>query len=113
MRNYRAIKAKRFYEQNGRCHYCEQPMWLDDEAAFARRYGLTPRQTRHLQATAEHLDPLGAGGADEPHNIAAACSFCNRHRHRFRPLCAPDPEQFARHVRGRLAKGRWHGLRLA
>lgn len=113
MRSYRAIKAKRFHEQNGCCHYCEQPMWLGDAAGFAKRYGRSRKQARWLQATAEHLVPLGEGGEDAAHNIVAACLFCNDRRHRFRPLCAPSPEQFARQVRARLAKGRWHGLQLA
>ncbi|QUM71074.1 hypothetical protein ICN83_11850 [Sphingopyxis granuli] len=51
-----------FLQQNGRCHYCEQPMWIDDREKFAREYRISSKKVHFLQATAEHLVPRSEGG---------------------------------------------------
>ncbi|WP_218140493.1 HNH endonuclease signature motif containing protein [Sphingopyxis sp. YR583] len=85
-------------------------MWNDDPAAVAARYGITLKQAQHLKVTAEHLVARQDGGTDTPDNIVAACTYCNDRRHRRRsPL---SPEDYARKVRDRLAKGKWHRMRL-
>jgi 5-methylcytosine-specific restriction endonuclease McrA len=110
MANLSKLRARRFSEQAGRCHYCRQPMRLGEGAIFAEQHGLTTSQAAFLQATAEHLTARSEGGSNAPANIVAACAYCNGHRHR---ACLPLlPAAFQRHVRARLARGRWHGLCL-
>jgi len=99
-----------FLQQEVRCYYCKQPMWLDDPKDYSAKYGLTARETRSLQCTAEHLQPRRDGGGDESANIVAACLFCNRRREtRATPL---SPERYSRYVTRRVSKGRWHGARI-
>ena len=99
-------RARAFQHQEGRCYYCAQPMWLGEPDDFARQYGLTRRQARSFQCTAEHLTARCDGGSDTASNIVAACRHCNTTRHRRRvPL---DPVTYRHYVRRRLAKGRWH-----
>src|SRR3546814_1576916 len=59
----------RFYQQNGRCHYCGDPMWTTDSAKFAKIYQVSNKQARWRQATAEHLIPRSKGGSDRRVNI--------------------------------------------
>src|SRR3546814_9416504 len=72
----------RFYQQNGRCHYCGDPMWTTDSAKFAKIYQVSNKQARGRQATAEHLIPRSKGGSDRRVNIVAACIFSNSNRNR-------------------------------
>jgi 5-methylcytosine-specific restriction endonuclease McrA len=109
MSKIRKLRDACFCSQDGRCHYCDAPMWQREPAHFARKHGITESLARVLQATAEHLKPRCEGGYDDATNIVAACLFCNRHRHRTRT--ALPPERFKDKVRNRLAAGRWHGLR--
>jgi hypothetical protein len=101
------LRHAAFSEQNGRCFYCDSPMWLDDVIEFAARHHLSARQARWLQATAEHLVPRHEGGRNAD-NIVAACRWCNwmRHSHRL-PQQAPSPSAHRCLVRHRLAKGKW------
>ena len=43
-----------FARQAGRCSYYDLPMWTKDPHSFAERFGITHRQARLLQCTAEH-----------------------------------------------------------
>jgi 5-methylcytosine-specific restriction endonuclease McrA len=91
----RRTKLKRyriaaFREQRGRCYYCKLPMWEVDPKTFASKHGLTLRQGRQLRSTAEHLQARSEGGSDERSNIVAACSLCNRSRHRPKRPKAPE-----------------------
>jgi 5-methylcytosine-specific restriction endonuclease McrA len=96
--------------QEGRCHYCQYPMWVRDREAFAREYGLSLRVARHFQCTAEHLRPRSEGGRNSKSNIVAACLFCNQKRHQTkRPL---EPAAYKRKVQSRLTKGRWNAALL-
>jgi len=81
-------------------------MVWEDIKVFAASYRISPRAARQLQCTAEHLVPQSDGGGDDAANIAAACHRCNQGRHRR--TVAPDPEQFRRHVQGRVCRGKWH-----
>jgi hypothetical protein len=103
------LRAVAFTRQGGRCYYCAVPIWLIDAKSFAQKHPLTQRQTKWLQCTAEHLIARQDGGTDSPDNIAAACLYCNQHRHRCR--VAPSPSMFRQRVRLRMARGGWHGLR--
>ncbi len=99
-----------YIRQSGLCFYCGQPMWLDSLEAFAARYGLTKKQARLLQCTGEHLHPHSDGGDASEANIAAACLYCNQHRHqakRVRP-----PQTLKKYVRHRIANGKWHPVLL-
>jgi|SRR6185503_18125039 len=71
-----------FVFQRGLCHYCAKPMWRHDPAAFVAAQGVTLRQARQLQSTAEHLLARRDGGGDTADNIVAAHLACNRGRHR-------------------------------
>lgn len=111
MRKIAKIKTLKFWLQGGRCFYCCQPIWYENPHHFADQHGFDIARVRHLQATAEHLVARCEGGADTPDNIVAACRFCNTRRHRAkRPLA---PEAYARRVRSRLSRGRWHGIMLS
>ncbi len=107
------IKPRRsaFVRQNGKCCYCGFEMWQDSPESFALRHGLTLKQARHFQCTAEHLKARKDGGGNGSSNIAAACIRCNQLRHaRKKPM---EPEQYQRHVISRVVKGGWHAARPA
>jgi 5-methylcytosine-specific restriction endonuclease McrA len=108
LKNIAKIRKTKFLLQNGECYYCCQPMWRRDIEKFANQHRLTAKTARLFQATAEHLIARSDGGADMFGNIVAACWFCNTQRHRtIRPL---SPDIFARKVRSRLRRGKWHGF---
>ena len=96
------LRADAFARQNGLCFYCGQPMWLDDCAAFAREYGLTLRQARRRQCTAEHLIARKDGGRESASNIVAACRGCNQTRHRRK---LPPPPLLWRAIQSRRGHG--------
>ena len=104
-----ATKKHRFtayYQQQGLCIYCEKPMWLDDIKAFAKQQSITTDQAKQSKCTAEHLIPKSEGGENAQRNIAAACLFCNKTRHKCKhPL---DPIRFKKRVMNRVAKNRWN-----
>lgn len=95
-----------FARQNGRCHYCGFPMWLEDPAELSAPFGLSDRESARLQCTAEHLVARQDGGGDGADNIVAACRFCNVTRHRL--SSPPDPVRYRLRVLCRLNAGRWH-----
>lgn len=95
-----------FLSQSGCCYYCGNPMWSEDPAAFARTHGISIKQARLLQATAEHLQARQDGGGDDAGNIVAACLFCNRRRHARRN--PPAPATYLAMVRNRLKRGAWN-----
>lgn len=98
-------RQKAFLRQQGRCFYCQQPMWLDDPHSFAQLHGLTTRQAQLLQCTGEHLVAHSEGGGANAANIVAACFHCNQRRHNRKS--APDPESYRRLVMRRMAKNGW------
>jgi 5-methylcytosine-specific restriction endonuclease McrA len=104
---YFSARNAAFHRQDGRCFYCEFPMWLTDLAGFAAAHGLTLRQASRLQATGEHLVAQQDGGRHGA-NVVAACHHCNQARHRFRPHAAPDPDRFQARVRSRVKHRHWH-----
>jgi len=99
-------RRRAFLSQQHRCYYCQQPMWLDDPAAFGLQHGLTLTQASRLKCTAEHLNARRDGGGDGASNIVAACLHCNATRHKRR--VPPDPLTFRAQVQRRIAKGSWH-----
>lgn len=102
----RRFRKRAFLRQDGRCYYCQQPMFDGgDLLAFAARHRLTRKQALQFKSTAEHLVARQDGGLDSESNIAAACQRCNLARHRrLRPVSAAE---FSVYVRKRLL---WHGL---
>ncbi|MBY0343267.1 MAG: HNH endonuclease [Sphingomonadales bacterium] len=111
MKKLSKIRALKYAAQGGRCFYCRQPMWHGNQAGFVEKFGLPCHKAHYLKVTAEHLLARCEGGGDTPENIVAACWFCNTHRHHSKRPLAPD--DYARKVRSRLSRGRWHGLILA
>ncbi|EIL98759.1 hypothetical protein UUA_10771 [Rhodanobacter thiooxydans LCS2] len=101
-----SLRNRAYRNQHGRCFYCGRAMWQSSPVPFAQRCGLTSRQARQMQATAEHLLARCDGGKDTESNIVAACDFCNRHRHCRKT--APSPEHYRTLVQQRVAAGRWH-----
>lgn len=101
--DFRRSAAKR---QGHRCFYCGFPIWEQDAADFAARYGISQAEARRFLCTAEHVLALGDGGTSRKDNIVAACNFCNRIRHRRKGRIAA--QQFAALVQRRLAKQAWH-----
>lgn len=97
-----------YVAQAGLCFYCSCAMWLRsiDELTKPYAYGITKKQAKMFQCTAEHLIPQSEGGSDLPRNIVAACLQCNVRRHKRK--IAPSPDKHLSRVRSRIAKGRWH-----
>lgn len=95
------LRTLAFHSQQGRCCYCEQPMWLTCPTELE----LSPRTARYSQCTAEHLLAQQDGGKDTRGNIAAACWTCNQRRHRRKKRLTP--EAFKALVRRRVAAGKW------
>jgi hypothetical protein len=102
-RKYREQKA---HEQYRRCYYCNFPMWSKRPNGFARHWGISLKEAARFHCTAEHLLARCDGGTSRFDNIAAACWFCNSHRHRR--AIAPAPERYRELVRSRVAKFAWH-----
>ena len=103
-------RKRAYLRQSGRCCYCKQPMWLKNLNQYAQQYCLTINRARQMQCTGEHLIAHKDGGSAGNENIAAACKYCNEHRHRRKK--ALNPTEFGHYVLRRLKKGRWHGLTL-
>jgi hypothetical protein len=83
-------------------------MWDDDLGSFVLTYRLTRRSAQTLKCTAEHLTARCEGGKDRADNIVAACLICNHRRHQMkRPK---SPQDYRRHVQGRVQKGKWHSF---
>lgn len=59
-----------FIRQGGRCCYCGFAMWLDSSESFAECHGISVKQARFFQCTAEHLHARRDGGGDIRSNIA-------------------------------------------
>ncbi|WOB27738.1 MULTISPECIES: HNH endonuclease [Xanthomonas] len=95
------LRTLAFHAQQGRCCYCEQPMWLTSPTELK----LSHRSARRDQCTAEHLTAQQDGGKDTRGNIAAACWTCNQRRHRRKKRLTP--EAFKALVRRRVAAGKW------
>lgn len=105
------IRKVKFEQQRGHCAYCCQPMWECDPVPFAQKYGLSLPKAKLLRSTAEHLTARQDCGCDTPANIVAACIYCNSKRHQSRQ--PKPPTEYARKVRRRLQKGKWHGIKIA
>lgn len=99
-------RLKAFNLQQGRCIYCELPMWSDDPEAFAKKYKITTKQAKPFQCTAEHLLARQDGGKDHASNIVAACHYCNQKRHKCKS--PKDPISYKQYVTNRLEKGKWN-----
>lgn len=96
-----------FISQGGNCHWCQHPMWLEDRKSFAALHGLTTKQTRRFQCTAEHLVAQRDGGKHGRENIVAACRHCNWTRH-LPIIPDPAPEAYMTRVRASVSRHRWH-----
>ena len=88
-RNLKKSRIAAFRNQCGRCYYCDLPIWEAEPEAFALKYGLTLGQAKQLRSTAEHLRARSEGGDNGRSNVVAACSQCNRLRHRPKRAKAP------------------------
>lgn len=100
-------RARAFRHQHGRCIYCNALMWLQSPRELQ---GVGIRRAQLLQATAEHIHARCDGGTDACANIAAACWYCNQHRHRAKkPLAFPA---YQARVRRRMMAGKWHGCQV-
>lgn len=92
--NIQRFRMAAFVRQQGRCYYCDAPMWIASSCG-----------SRHLQCTAEHLVARCDGGHNRAENIVAACAYCNHTRHkRKRPQ---DAHAYRLHVQNRIRLGRW------
>lgn len=111
MTSIKTLRKSAFTKQNGKCCYCGFSMWLDSANDFAKRHGITVKQARFFQCTAEHLQARQDGGKDVGGNIAAACIHCNQLRHqRLKPMAV---ERYQKYVEKRVSKGAWHNARPA
>ena len=101
------LRTQAFHAQRGLCCYCGLPMWQASPDEL-KPFGLCARTVAPLRCTAEHLQAQQDGGRNKQSNIAAACLFCNSHRHKGRANAAPAPEVYKAHITKRMAKGKWH-----
>lgn len=106
-RKYRQRKAE---EQHQHCFYCGFPMWTKQPSRFARRFGISLKEAVRFRCTLEHLVARCDGGTSCLDNIAAACWYCNSHRHM--KANAPTAERYREFVRNRVAKSGWHHQHL-
>lgn len=104
-------RAKAFYRQEGRCYYCDYPMYVTSPQKYAQLYGCSRRQALQMQCTAEHLVAKCEGGSNRASNIAAACKRCNVRRHQGK--VALPPQAYRELVQSKVMEGRWHPFRLA
>jgi hypothetical protein len=99
-------RLKAFNLQQGKCFYCELPMWLDHPQQFADEYKITLKQAKPFKCTAEHLLAKQDGGKDNQNNIVAACHYCNQKHHQRKS--PKDPMPYKHYVTKRVAKGKWN-----
>ena len=99
-----------FHAQKHRCCYCSLTMWLASPAEI-QAIGLQSRSAALLRCTAEHLVAKQDGGKNVAGNIAAACWYCNTHRHKRKT--APAPDAYRTFVERRKAKGKWNSFLIA
>lgn len=111
MTSLKKHRQSAFAHQNGKCCYCGFAMWQDSPESFAEHYGISVKQARFFQCTAEHLHARQDGGGDIRSNIAAACIRCNQLRHARK--VAMSPEKYQCHVQKRVKRGGWHVARPA
>ena len=104
-------RLKAFDLQQGRCIYCELPMWLDNPEAFAKKYKITIKGAALFKCTAEHLLARQDGGKDKESNIVAACYFCNQKRHTCKN--PKDPISYKHYVSNRVGKGKWNSVLIS
>jgi len=101
-------RFKAFNLQQGRCIYCELPMWLKHPESFAKKYKITTKGALLFKCTAEHLLAKQDGGKDDESNIVAACHFCNQKRHKCKK--PKDPIPYKQYVSSRVGKGKWNSV---
>lgn len=99
-------RLKAFNLQQGRCIYCEWPMWMVRPEEFAKKYKVSTKQAKHFQCTAEHLKAKQDGGKDTARNISAACHYCNQKRHQRKS--PKDPLSYKHYVTSRVNNGKWN-----
>jgi len=99
-------RFKAFNLQQGRCIYCELPMWLANPQAFAMKYKTTLKEAKLFKCTAEHLKAKQDGGNAHESNIVAACHYCNQKRHKCKT--PKDPISYKQYVTKRLEKRKWN-----
>lgn len=113
MQKRKPLKTPRkqaFLRQNGRCFYCQNPIWEENPEQYAKLYGLSLRKAQWMRCTGEHLTAYKDGGSATPDNIVAACYFCNTRRHARKKDITP--EKYKIFVSKRVEKKRWHGLAM-
>lgn len=105
------IRNRKMQAQNGRCYYCDCLMWTGDFVHFQQLFGLTLKQLKYFQCTAEHLIPKSDNGRDVAENVVAACRYCNATRHAGKIVL--EPEAYKEKVKNRLKRGGWHRIPVA
>lgn len=105
------VRNRQMKAQNGRCYYCDQPIWLQDINRFCAHYDLSKEHALAFKCTAEHLIARTDGGPDTDDNIVAACHYCHQVRHE--EVEALTPDKYINLARTEIKAGRWHGLQLA
>lgn len=104
------IRRDKMRAQEGRCYYCDLPMWdpkLDHDVSDLCQ---SRAFQKYLRCTAEHLHPRSEGGANTHDNIVAACWYCNTRRHHRKD--PPSPSAHRARVQKRMAQGKWLAAQL-
>lgn len=79
----KTLRSRSFHFQEGRCYYCDAPMWFPTPGELSLR----SRASHAYQCTAEHLLARQDGGKDVASNVVAACDLCNLRRHKASQPC--------------------------
>lgn len=73
----------RLKEQEGKCHWCQQPLF---RRGHFNAYEFPGPEISGGLATIDHVIPLAQDGPDTLENIVAACSDCNQRRGDGQPV---------------------------
>ena len=76
----RATRQRMFEEQEGKCHWCSDPMEMN--ALYTTIEGNTANNPRY--ASFEHVIPKMAGGGQGKRNVVLAHAKCNNKRHKMK-----------------------------
>jgi len=111
-RNTSVVKNRTsaFSNQEGRCFYCNQPMWVNQPESFCNQYRISLKAAQLLKCTAEHVIARKDGGSNQRNNIVAACMYCNKTRHKAKNALSVD--KYKARVIQRMGQNKWHPIRV-
>lgn len=114
----KALQISVFYRDHWHCRYCLQPVFfsptlklLDGMSpghSYYHRHGKTGAMLPLFQwrfASADHVDPVAAGGENTEENLVTACWRCN-----LKKRDNPSNSRILKEIPDSLAELRWDGF---